>query len=174
MTANSMDQSLLLKSLNYYFMTKLLKSLGWNSRATTSSVPASLGNLSVLERLDLSPNRLTGNIPQVLTNLRSIGVLNLSHNQLKGPIPKGHQFDTFSRDSYTGNLALCGPPLPKSAQQWRNCTTTKLSVQRRRRFRVLKWVVQLESHIVRVWFWTGSRACCSISFVLCRESLNGM
>ncbi|GMI79507.1 receptor like protein 27 [Hibiscus trionum] len=30
-----------------------------------------------------------------------------------GPIPQGKQFDTFSNDSYTGNLGLCGFPLSK-------------------------------------------------------------
>ncbi|OIT19493.1 PREDICTED: receptor-like protein 2 [Nicotiana attenuata] len=48
-----------------------------------------------------------------LTKLNFLAVLNLSQNRLVGPIPQGLQFDTFSNDSYVGNLDLCGLPLSK-------------------------------------------------------------
>ncbi|KAL7193365.1 hypothetical protein ACSBR2_025054 [Camellia fascicularis] len=60
---------------------------------------------------DLSSNKLIGKIPQQLKNLMSLEVLNISQNQITGLIPQGNQFDTFSDDSYNGNLALCGHPL---------------------------------------------------------------
>ncbi|KAK4343299.1 hypothetical protein RND71_036393 [Anisodus tanguticus] len=79
-------------------------------------IPMELGQLNMLEALDLSWNRLIGKIPQELTRLTFLGKLNLSQNLLVGPIPQGPQFNTFSNDSYGGNLGLCGPPLSKQCR----------------------------------------------------------
>ncbi|XP_031278416.1 putative receptor like protein 25 isoform X5 [Pistacia vera] len=78
---------------------------------TVGQIPPLLGNLGGVESLDLSSNKLGGRIPWQLTNLTFLSALNLSHNQLVGLIPQGNQFNTFSSDSYEGNLGLCGPPL---------------------------------------------------------------
>uniref|UniRef100_A0A3Q7G284 Leucine-rich repeat-containing N-terminal plant-type domain-containing protein n=1 Tax=Solanum lycopersicum TaxID=4081 RepID=A0A3Q7G284_SOLLC len=76
-------------------------------------IPTELGQMNTLEALDLSWNWLTGKIPRELTRLEFLAVFNLSQNVLVGPIPQGSQFNTFSNDSYGGNLDLCGPPLSK-------------------------------------------------------------
>ena len=76
----------------------------------------SLGNISILESLDLSWNRLSGKIPRDLTGLTFLSKLNLSMNNLVGSIPQSTQFSTF-HDSYIGNMGLCGVPLTKQCER---------------------------------------------------------
>ena len=68
-------------------------------------MPPSLGNLTNLEWLDLSSNKLEGEIPIQLVDLTSLAFLNLLENYLFGQIPQGKQFNTFTNDSYKEN---CG------------------------------------------------------------------
>lgn len=88
-----------------------LRGLNLSHNFLTGHIPSSIGGLTLLDSLDLSSNRLTSNIPQQLVNLTSLGVFNVSNNILEGPIPRGKNFDTFSIDSYEGNVGLCERPL---------------------------------------------------------------
>ncbi len=53
----------------------------------TGEIPAELGNLVNLVRLELLGNNLTGEIPPELGNLENLQTLNLSLNDLRGEIP---------------------------------------------------------------------------------------
>ncbi|KAF8041875.1 hypothetical protein BT93_A0466 [Corymbia citriodora subsp. variegata] len=86
---------------------KGLQGLNLSNDFLTGHIPASLGNLTVLESLDLSRNTLLGQITQKLIELGFLSFLNVSYNNLTGPVPRGRQFDTFSNDSFEGNLGLC-------------------------------------------------------------------
>ncbi|WRX19037.1 Leucine-rich repeat - like 10 [Theobroma cacao] len=63
----------------------------------------------MLERLNLSFNRLQGEVPSSLGKLTSLDMLNLSNNHLQGELPS--TFSGFPLSSFSGNDKLCGPPL---------------------------------------------------------------
>ncbi|XP_059302184.1 receptor-like protein 50 [Lycium ferocissimum] len=96
---------------------KLLYLLNFSHNALTGNIPKALGKLTQLESLDFSVNQLSGRIPDELASLTFLSVLNLSFNQLSGRIPSGNQLQTFSADSFEGNIGLCDFPLKKTCSE---------------------------------------------------------
>nr|XP_043619875.1 receptor-like protein 7 [Erigeron canadensis] len=120
-------------------LLKSLYLLNVSNNGFTGSIPPSLGDLSQVESLDLSKNKLSGEIPFVLTKLQFLSVFNLSYNQLEGRIPTGSQFQTFTNDSYKGNMSLCGYPLTKSCNE--ATTQTPISMESHSgSFHVKDWI----------------------------------
>ena len=72
------------------------------------SIPAELGSLTYLQRLDLPGNGLTGEIPQALGNLTYLRDLHLSKNKLTGTIPPALGNLTYLRDLSLSNNQLTG------------------------------------------------------------------
>ena len=105
---------------------KVLNMLNLPNNIFTGHIPSSLANLTKLESLDLSQNRLSGEIPQQLTELTFLEWFNVSHNNLTGSIPHGKQFDTFENNSFEGKLNLCGNPLSKKC--WNSDSSPPLSI----------------------------------------------
>lgn len=55
----------------------------------TGKVPEDIGNLTLLENLELSDNRLTGEIPPTIVKLKNLWQLELYNNSFTGKLPKG-------------------------------------------------------------------------------------
>ncbi|XP_042035004.1 putative receptor-like protein kinase At3g47110 [Salvia splendens] len=86
-----------------------LESLYLSTNLLDGSIPQSLANVRNLNSLDLSYNNLSGSIPKSLEDLRFLEYFNLSNNKLVGEIPDRGCFGNLSDQSFSNNLALCGP-----------------------------------------------------------------
>ncbi|KAL7219294.1 hypothetical protein ACSBR2_012381 [Camellia fascicularis] len=85
---------------------KQLNDLNLANNRLSGKIPDEIGSLPMLNYLDLSQNHFSGKIPLDLQNLK-LNMLNLSYNDLSGNIPPLYAKD-FYRDSFLGNLGLCG------------------------------------------------------------------
>ncbi|KAL0743856.1 hypothetical protein Bca4012_085369 [Brassica carinata] len=64
--------------------------------------------------LDLSHNRIFGKLPSELTKLHLLERFNISYNRLCGKIPRGGKLQTFKSYEFAHNRCLCGSPLKKA------------------------------------------------------------
>ncbi|XP_042034612.1 probable LRR receptor-like serine/threonine-protein kinase At3g47570 [Salvia splendens] len=88
---------------------QLLECLYLSNNLLDGSIPQSLANVRNLKALDLSYNNLSGSIPKSLEDLRFLVHFNASNNKLVGEIPDKGCFGNLSDQSFSSNLALCGP-----------------------------------------------------------------
>uniref|UniRef100_M8BTA0 Tyrosine-sulfated glycopeptide receptor 1 n=1 Tax=Aegilops tauschii TaxID=37682 RepID=M8BTA0_AEGTA len=110
---------------------KMLDILNLSSNSLTGEIPQEICNLTNLQMLDLSNNQLTGAIPSALNGLHFLSRFNVSNNKLEGEVPSGGQFDSFSNCSYSGNPKLCGPMISNDC----NSRTFSASGKRRNNLR---------------------------------------
>lgn len=82
--------------------------LDLSSNNFTGSIPFSVNNLSHLTGLFLENNRFAGSLPSL--NPSNLTAFNVSNNNLNGSIPQ--VLSKFPASSFSGNLQLCGSPLP--------------------------------------------------------------
>jgi len=91
----------------------LLENINLSHNFISGEAPVELGFIDNLQSLDISYNNLTGNIPNSYSSIQTISLL---YNSLTGPIPTYfHQYDTLA--TLIGNKYLCGdfmgfPPCP--------------------------------------------------------------
>ncbi|XBI02722.1 hypothetical protein VPH35_131232 [Triticum aestivum] len=73
---------------------KMLDILNLSSNSLTGEIPQEICNLTNLQMLDLSNNQLTGAIPSALNGLHFLSRFDVSNNMLEGSVPSGGQFDS--------------------------------------------------------------------------------
>ena len=62
----------------------------------TGVIPEAVSELTALQRLDLSRNRLVGTVPVGVLSIPSLRFLNLSHNLLSGDLTQLHAQSTVN------------------------------------------------------------------------------
>ncbi|VYS47706.1 unnamed protein product [Arabidopsis thaliana] len=85
-----------------------LEEIHLQSNYFTGPIPAEMGDLPGLQKLDMSSNTLSGPIPASLGQLKKLSNFNVSNNFLVGQIPSDGVLSGFSKNSFIGNLNLCG------------------------------------------------------------------
>ncbi|KAJ6759512.1 hypothetical protein OIU74_026069 [Salix koriyanagi] len=106
-----------------------LRVLSLRSNRLSGEIPSDFSNFTLLRSLYLQNNVFTGDFPPSLTRLTRVSRLDLSSNNFTGPIPfsvnnlnhltglflQNNRFAAlakFPASSFSGNLQLCGSPLP--------------------------------------------------------------
>ncbi|KAH7537751.1 hypothetical protein FEM48_Zijuj03G0126200 [Ziziphus jujuba var. spinosa] len=79
-------------------------------------IHSKIGDMGLLESLDLSRNQLSGQLPPSIASLSFLSHLNLSYNNLSGRIPTSTQLQSLDGSSFIVNQ-LCGPPLAQNCSE---------------------------------------------------------
>ncbi|XP_024156369.1 receptor-like protein 3 [Rosa chinensis] len=108
---------------------QLLNQLDLSANNFSSNIPDQMSNLKYMEVLDVSMNHLSGKIPASFTGLNFLSSLNVSYNNLGGPIPSSTQLQSFNASAFEGNLKLCGAPLPNKCQTTEGADAPDMSTQ---------------------------------------------
>ncbi|RYR32021.1 hypothetical protein Ahy_B01g057000 isoform B [Arachis hypogaea] len=90
-----------------------LQRLALHENSLHGIIPYEISNCTELRALDLSSNSLKGAIPSSIGRLSHLQVLNLSTNFFSGEIPDIGVLSTFGKNSFIGNLDLCGRQVEK-------------------------------------------------------------
>lgn len=85
-----------------------LTRLDLSSNNFSGKIPFDVNNLAHLTGLFLENNKFSGNLPSI--NPDNLRDFNVSNNNLNGSIPA--TLSKFPQSAFTGNLDLCGGPLP--------------------------------------------------------------
>jgi hypothetical protein len=98
-------------------LSSLQIALNLSYNKLSGQIPSQLGNLIMLESLQLNNNHLSGEIPNSFNSLSSLLSFNFSYNDLIGPLPSLSLFQNSTFSSFSGNKGLCGGhlvPCPNS------------------------------------------------------------
>ncbi|XBH61802.1 hypothetical protein VPH35_116186 [Triticum aestivum] len=144
----------------------------------SGSIPKDIGNLKLLESLDLSWNKLSGPIPPSMSNLKFLSSLNLSNNRLSGEIPTGSQLQTLDDPSiYSDNLGLCGPPLNFACTNSSGTTTPADGAKEHHHELDTLWLYYsvIAGTVFGFWVWFGALFFCKIwrfAFFSCIDAVH--
>jgi len=97
---------------------KSLEKVNLRNNQIGSTIPNSIGNLSLLSSVDVSYNNIRGELPGILfTNATGLEVLRVGHNSLNGTIPDLSLTQlrelNLSFNNFTGNVTNVFIDVPK-------------------------------------------------------------
>ncbi|XP_004307768.1 PREDICTED: LRR receptor-like serine/threonine-protein kinase FLS2-like [Fragaria vesca subsp. vesca] len=80
-----------------------IETLSLRSCNLSGPIPVSLGNLSCLERLDISHNQFNGTLPESIGQLKMLTYLDISYNSFQGVVSEAHFTHLTELSIFLGN-----------------------------------------------------------------------